>query len=91
MFLCVSDTDLESNRFCVSVCCRCIKFLRLYTNKGQKVAVGKLDLGSEGQARNVTKNRDNGMLVAVKGWQDPPKKHGAWHAQSLADPRLLTD
>lgn len=59
---------------------RCVKYLRLFTNKGQKVAVGRIEPGSAGQARNVTKNRDNGLLVAVKGWQDPPKPYGerAW-------------
>lgn len=40
--------------------------------------MGRIEPGAEGQARNVTKNRDNGMLVAIKGWQDPPKKHGGW-------------
>ena len=40
--------------------------------------MGRIDAGAEGKARNVTKNRDNGLLLAVKGWQDPPKKHGGW-------------
>jgi hypothetical protein len=38
--------------------------------------VGSVDRGFESQARNVTKNRDNGRLAAVKGWQDAPVKHG---------------
>jgi hypothetical protein len=61
------------------LCCplyRCIRYLRLFTSKGQKVSVGRIDPGSEDQASNVTKNRDNGLLVGLRGWQDPPKKYG---------------
>lgn len=55
---------------------RCIKYLRLFTNKGRKLTVGQIGVSAVGQARNVTKNRNNGLLVAVKGWQDPPKQYG---------------
>lgn len=63
---------------------RCIKFLRLFTNKGQKVAVGKIEPGSERQARNVTKNRNTGLLVALRGWQDLPKKFGEYSIACLS-------
>lgn len=69
-------TYLATTSLCPVCCCRCIKYLRLFTSKGQKVAVGRVDRGFESQARNVTKNRDNGRLAAIKGWQDAPVKHG---------------
>lgn len=48
--------------------CRCVQHVKLFTSKNNSVLVGKADLGAE--LYTPQRNRPDGMLVAIRGFQD---------------------